>query len=131
VKVFDPLAAEVEPVDPANFTGGGTLVRMPGVSRSPQVNAYLVTFEPGARTAWHSHSGTQLLVVVEGRCRFQRAGERVQEVGAGGIISIDPGERHWHGAGAHSTTHIALNVEATTEWFAKVTDEEYAAGRTT
>ena len=127
MKVFDPIEAQVEPVDPVNFTGGGTLVRMAGVSRSPAVNAYRVTFEPGARTAWHSHSGPQLLVVLEGSCRFQKAGEEVREVGVGGIISIDPGERHWHGAGTHVTTHIALNIEATTEWFEKVTDEEYQA----
>ncbi len=94
------------------------LARMDGVSADPRVNAYRVTFQPGARTAWHLHSGTQLLLVVEGRCRVQKAGEAVQEVETGGVIRIEAGERHWHGASAHSPmTHVALNLDAATTWF--------------
>jgi quercetin dioxygenase-like cupin family protein len=126
MRVFDPAARAVEPVDPNNFTGEGTLVRMDGICERPAVNAYVVTFAPRTRTAWHTHSGTQLLLVVEGTCRFQTAGEPVQEAGTGAIISIGPGERHWHGACADGRmAHVALNVDASTTWLEKVSDREY------
>jgi quercetin dioxygenase-like cupin family protein len=126
MRVFELGGREVEPVDPANFTGAGTLVRMTGVATAPDVHAYRVTFEPRTRTAWHVHSGWQLLVVVEGTCRFQQAGEPVREIGAGGLVSIEPGERHWHGASpAGRMVHLALNIAATTTWLEKVTDAEY------
>lgn len=127
--VFHLAGREAEPVDPANFTGTGTLVRMTGVSAGPAVNAYRVRFEAGTRTAWHTHSGTQLLLVTEGTCRCQKAGEPVQEVAEGGIVSIEPGERHWHGATPNAPmTHVALNIEASTIWLEKVGDEDYAGG---
>lgn len=123
-----PLADHpAQPVDPANFTGAGTLVRMDGVCEQPTVNAYRVRFEAGTRTAWHTHSGTQLLLVVEGTCRFQKAGEPIREVGNGGIVSIASGERHWHGATPDAPmTHVALNIDAATTWLDKVSDAEYA-----
>ncbi len=127
MNVFQLSGREVEPVDPANFTGRGPLVRMTGVCPSPAVNAYRVAFEPGTRTAWHTHTGPQLLIVTDGRCRFQKAGEPVQEVDAGGIVSVEPGEMHWHGATPQApTTHLALNIDAETTWFEKVSEEEYA-----
>ena len=129
MKVFHLGGRRAEPLDPANFTGTGTLVRMAGVSAGPAVNAYRVSFEPGTRTAWHTHSGTQLLLVTDGTCRCQRDGEPVQEVGAGGIVAIEAGERHWHGATPDAAmTHIALNIDASTTWFEKVSDEVYRAG---
>jgi quercetin dioxygenase-like cupin family protein len=124
---FSPHRREVEPADPANFTGSATLVRMTGVLASPQVNAYLVRFEPGARTAWHQHSGPQLLIVTEGRCRVQKRGEPTQDVAAGDIVAIRAGEVHWHGAAPGTrAAHLALNLDATTTWLEKVTDAEYA-----
>lgn len=127
MKLF-PLAAHApQPADPANFTGDATLTRMDGVCAAPHVNAYRVTFQPAARTAWHTHSGPQLLLVVEGRCRVQKAGEPVQEVEAGSVVCIEPGERHWHGAAPDGPmTHVALNLDASTTWLHKVTDTEYA-----
>jgi len=128
MKAFHLAGRPAEPLDVANFTGTGTLVRMAGVSAQPGVNAYRVGFEPGTRTAWHSHTGVQLLVVVEGTCRCQAEGEAVLEVAAGGIVSIAPGERHWHGATPDAPmTHIALNIDASTSWFEKVSDEEYGS----
>ena len=127
MKVFTLAGREAEPLDPANFTGEGTLVRMLGVCEGPAINAYTVTFQPGTRTAWHTHTGTQLLVITAGTCRFQKDGEPVQEAGAGSIVSFGANERHWHGATADTAaTHIALNVDASTDWFEKVTDEHYA-----
>ena len=126
MKVFHLPGREAEPLDPANFTGAGTLVRMTGVSSTPSVNAYRVGFEAGTRTAWHTHTGTQLLIVIAGTCRCQKEGEPVQEVAAGGIVAIEAGERHWHGATPDAPMiHIALNIDASTTWFEKVTDEAY------
>jgi quercetin dioxygenase-like cupin family protein len=126
MRVFDPGAFRAEPVDPANFTGSGTLVRMDGVGERPTVNAYRVTFAAKTRTAWHTHSGTQLLLVVEGTCRFQKHGEPIREIGSGGLVSIAPGERHWHGASPDGPmVHVALNIDAATTWLEKVTDREY------
>jgi len=128
MRVAEPTGRPTEPLDPGTFTGTGTLVRMAGLVDVPKVNAYLVGFAPGTRTDWHSHSGLQLLVVTEGRCRVQLEGEPPREVGVGAVIAIEPGERHWHGASADAPmTHLALNVDAATTWFEKVTDAEYAA----
>lgn len=127
MKVFTPAGREAEPLDPDNFTGQGTLLRMVGVCEDPKINAYTVTFQAGTRTAWHTHTGTQLLLVTSGTCRFQKDGEPVQETGPGSVISIAPGERHWHGATpADAATHVALNVDATTDWLEKVTDAQYS-----
>lgn len=127
MKVFTPGGREAEPLDPANFTGHGTLLRMLGVCEGPAINAYTVSFEAGTRTAWHTHTGTQLLLVTAGTCRFQNEGEPVQEAGVGTIVSIAPGERHWHGATSDApATHVALNIDTTTDWFEKVSDEQYA-----
>ena len=88
---------------------------------------YRVAFEPSARTAWHVHTGVQVLLIIEGRCRVQKSGEPIHEVVAGGAIRIEPGERHWHGATPDAPmTHLALNINAATEWFDQVTDAEYA-----
>ena len=80
-----------------------------------------VTFEPGARTAWHSHPLSQTLIVTAGRGRVQRWGGPIEEIG--------PGEKHWHGATPTTAmTHIAI-VERidgkTADWMEKVSDEQY------
>lgn len=127
MEVFTLAERVAEPLDPANFTGQGTLVRMLGVCEAPKINAYTVNFQAGTRTAWHTHTGTQLLLVTAGTCRFQKDGEPVHEAGVGSVVSVAPGERHWHGATPEAAaTHVALNVEATTAWFEKVSDEQYA-----
>ena len=114
------------PADAATFTGAAQVTRMPAVADEPAVNAYRVAFEPRARTAWHAHSGPQLLVVLSGRCRVQREGEPLQVAAAGDVVSIGAGERHWHGAGPDGPmVHLALNVDAATTWFGKVSEPEY------
>jgi quercetin dioxygenase-like cupin family protein len=126
MKIFEPAGRAAEPVDPANFSGGGTVVRMPGLCETPAVNAYQVSLDPGTRMRWHTHSGPQLLLVTEGTCRFQQAGGPVRHVSAGGIISVEPGARHWHAATPDAPmTHVALNIDAATTWLEGVTDEEY------
>ena len=118
----------VEGSDPKTFTGEATLVRLNGLAGDLGINAYRVAFKPRARTNWHAHSGTQLLIILDGVCRLQTDGGAVTEVTAGDVVSVDPGERHWHGANdTGPMTHLAVNVASTTSWFEGVTDDEYDA----
>ena len=98
-----------------------------------RVGAASVTFEPGARTAWHAHALGQTLIVTAGCGRVQRWGDPVEEIHPGDVIWIEPDEKHWHGAAPNTTlTHIAI-VEKTDEpttWMEHVSDEQYPAGST-
>ena len=89
----------------------------------------IVTFEPGARTAWHTHPLGQTLIVTFGVGRVQRDGGPVEEVRAGDLVFFEPGEKHWHGASpTNAMTHIAIAEKqdgTAATWMEKVTDEEY------
>jgi quercetin dioxygenase-like cupin family protein len=89
-----------------------------------------VTFEPGARTAWHTHPLGQTLIVIAGCGRVQAWGGRIEEIRPGDVIWIPPGEKHWHGAAPSTAmTHLAIQerLDGTpVEWMEKVTDEQYA-----
>jgi quercetin dioxygenase-like cupin family protein len=90
--------------------------------RAGDVRIYLVSFQEGARTHWHVHQGEQVLYVVEGLGRAQKWGEAVHEIGPGAIVSIAPGEKHWHGAGRRSRmSHLAVTA-GKTDWMEKVDD---------
>ena len=88
-----------------------------------------VTFEPGARTAWHSHVLGQTLIVTAGCGRVQRWGGPVEQIRPGDVVCIAPGEKHWHGAAPTTAmTHIAIVEELEgkgAEWMEKVSDEQY------
>jgi len=88
-----------------------------------------VTFEPGARTAWHAHPLGQTLVVTAGCGRVRRWGGPVEEIRPGDVVSIAPGEKHWHGAAPTTAmTHLAIQeyLEGqAAEWMEKVNDEQY------
>lgn len=88
-----------------------------------------VTFEPSARTAWHTHPLGQVLIVTSGAGRVQRWGGPVEEIRPGDVVWIPPGEKHWHGAAfATAMTHIALQEALdgkAVDWMEKVTDEQY------
>jgi len=88
-----------------------------------------VTFEPGARTAWHTHPLGQTLIIVSGVGRVQRFGGNIEEVRPGDVIWFSPGEKHWHGASPTTAmTHIAIHEYLdgkAVDWLEKVTDEEY------
>jgi quercetin dioxygenase-like cupin family protein len=88
-----------------------------------------VTFELGARTAWHTHPVGQTLLVTSGVGRVQQWGEPVQEIRPGDVVRIPPGVKHWHGAAPTTAmTHIALTEELdgkNTDWLEKVSDEQY------
>ncbi|MBN8995833.1 MAG: cupin domain-containing protein [Rhizobiales bacterium] len=90
-----------------------------------------VTFEPGARTAWHTHPLGQTLIVVDGIGRVQRQGGPIEEIRPGDVVWFAPGEKHWHGAApANAMTHVAIQEALdgkAVEWMEHVTDAEYAA----
>src|SRR5215467_11684638 len=97
-----------------------------------RVRAARVAFEPGARTAWHTHPLGQVLHILSGIGRVQREGERVQTVQAGDTVIFAPGERHWHGAAPnHAMVHLAIQEADETgspvTWLEHVTDAEYGS----
>ncbi len=113
------------------FTG---TVRIDPLFQPPdpaRVTAAAVTFEPGARTAWHTHPLGQTLIVTAGCGRAQRAGGPIEEIRPGDIVWFSPGEKHWHGASPTTAmTHIAVQEKLdgkNVEWLEKVTDEQYQA----
>ena len=88
-----------------------------------------VTFEAGARSAWHAHPLSQILILTAGVSRVQQWGGPVQEIRPGDVVRIPPGVKHWHGAAPTTAmTHIALTEEldgTNTDWLEKVSDEQY------
>lgn len=100
------------------------------------ISGGIVTFEPGARSAWHTHPIGQILIVTAGKgwtqCEGEPEGEPIVEISAGDIIICPPGHKHWHGATpTTSMTHIAVQESLdgkAVDWLEKVTDEEYLAG---
>lgn len=89
----------------------------------------LVTFEPGARTAWHTHPAGQTLIITSGSGRVQREGGPVKDVGPGDVVWFEPGEKHWHGACPEKAmSHIAVQEEVNGEvvtWMEQVSDSQY------
>ena len=88
-----------------------------------------VTFEPGARTAWHTHPLGQTLIVTAGCGRAQRWGGPIEEIRPGDVVCIQPGEKHWHGAAPITAmTHIAIQEQLdgkVVDWLERVSDEQY------
>ncbi|TKT72490.1 cupin domain-containing protein [Afipia massiliensis] len=95
-----------------------------------RLNATRVTFEPGARTAWHTHPLGQTLYVLAGCGRVQTEGEPVREIHPGDVVWIPPGEKHWHGAAPTTMmTHLAMQESENgsfATWLEHVTDAQYA-----
>jgi quercetin dioxygenase-like cupin family protein len=114
---------------PEWFTGAAHLDRLFQAGAPARVAAVNVKFEPGARTAWHTHPLGQTLIVTAGRGRVQRWGGPVTELQPGDVVWIEPGEKHWHGAGPTTAlTHIAIHEARdgqVVDWLEKVTDEQY------
>jgi quercetin dioxygenase-like cupin family protein len=114
------------------FTG---TVRVDPLIEAPEparVRGAHVTFEPGARTAWHTHPLGQTLIVTFGLGWVQREGGPIEEIRPSDVVWFSPGEKHWHGAAATTAmTHIALQERLNgkvVDWMEKVTDEQYQAG---
>ena len=111
------------------FTG---IVRIDPLFRAPdpaRVAGASVTFEPGARTAWHAHPLGQTLIVTSGCGRVQRWGGAIEEIRPGDVVWIPPGEKHWHGASPTTAmTHIAIQErlgDKAADWMEHVSDEQY------
>jgi quercetin dioxygenase-like cupin family protein len=121
------VVLSLSPADSRTFHGRAYSRLLGAADSEESLKLYLVRFEAGARTNWHSHSGTQILVVTSGRCRFQRDGEPVREAEAGQSIRFEADVRHWHGASADAAAeHIAVNLNSgETNWMAEVTDEQF------
>jgi quercetin dioxygenase-like cupin family protein len=116
-----------------NFTGA---VRIDPLFQAPdpaRATGALVTFEPGARSAWHTHPLGQTLIVTAGLGWTQCWGGPIEEIRPGDVISCPPGVKHWHGATPSTAmTHIAIQERDASgkvvAWMEKVTDEQYLAG---
>src|SRR5919202_4798429 len=111
------------------FTGTVRIDPLVQTDAPARVGGAAVTFEPGARTAWHTHPLGQTLIVTSGVGWVQREGGPVEEIRPGDVVWFPAGEKHWHGATATTAmTHIAIQEQLggkTAEWMEKVSDEQY------
>lgn len=115
---------------PAEWFSGS--VRIDPLFQAPDpalVQAASVTFEPGARTAWHTHPLGQILIVTGGCGWVQRWGDPIEEIRPGDVVWFSPGEKHWHGATTTTAmTHIAIQEKKdgkVVDWMEPVSDEQY------
>ena len=113
------------------FTGSVSLVRLFSAPDPARVVGAIVTFQPGARTAWHSHPLGQTLIVTAGLGRAQRDGGPIEEIRPGDVLWFAPGEKHWHGAAPTTAmTHYAIQENLngkTADWMEHVSDAQYDA----
>ena len=128
--VISRAAARPSRAAPAeNFTGTVRVQPVFDTTATTRAYAASVAFEPGARTAWHTHPRGQVLIVTDGVGRVQRAGAPVEEIRSGDVVRIPPNVKHWHGAAPTTAmSHIAI-VEhldgRNTDWMEKVSDSDY------
>jgi len=111
------------------FTGTVRIDPLYGSTAPGSAAGNAVTFEPGARTAWHTHPAGQALIVTAGFGLVQRDGGPVEEIRPGDVVWFEPEEKHWHGAGPKTAmTHIAIQEAVDgkqVEWMEHVTDQQY------
>lgn len=111
------------------FTGRVRIDALLSAEPPSRANAANVTFEPGARTAWHTHPLGQTLIVTAGCGLVQREGGPIEEIRPGDVVVFAPGEKHWHGASAHcAMTHIAIQESENgraVDWMEHVSDAQY------
>ncbi len=111
------------------FTGSVRIDPLFGASEARHSAANTVTFEPGARTAWHTHPLGQTLIIVSGCGWVQKEGSQVEEVHPGDIVWFEPNEKHWHGATAsNGMSHIAIQENLNgkmVDWMEKVSEYQY------
>ncbi len=118
--------------DPSSFTGEAYSSLLADSAPERPTRVYYVRFAARARTYWHAHAGTQILLVQEGTCLLQREGGPIERHPQGSVVRIPPGKRHWHGADPdHAMVHVALNLESPhTDWLGAVSDTEYGGAET-
>ena len=118
-----------------HFTGTVRVDHLFSAKAPGHVGGALVTFEPGARTAWHTHPLGQILIVTSGTGLVQRWGDPVQEIHRGDVVWIPPGQKHWHGAAPGSSmAHIAIVEQLdgkSVQWMEKVSDAQYGEAPST
>jgi quercetin dioxygenase-like cupin family protein len=111
------------------FTGAVRIDPLFQAAATARTNGNSVTFEPGARTAWHTHPLGQILIVTAGAGLTQCWGGPIEPIRPGDVVWIPPGEKHWHGAAPNSAmTHIAIQEQIDGNqvvWMEKVSDEQY------
>ena len=111
------------------FTGNVRVISLFPANAPAKATGGQVSFDAGARTAWHTHPMGQTLIVTTGAGRVQFWGGPIQEIKPGDVVWIPPGQKHWHGAAPTTPmTHISVQEQVdgkTSEWFEKVTDEQY------
>lgn len=112
------------------FTGAVRIDPLFSTKESTKAAGAMVTFEPGARTAWHTHPVGQTLIVISGLGWVQREGGPIEEINPGDVVWFEPNEKHWHGASptkamSHIAIHEELNGEVVT-WLEKVSDSDYS-----
>jgi quercetin dioxygenase-like cupin family protein len=115
---------------PSDWFTGAVRIDQPFQAADPaRIAGAVVTFEPGARTAWHTHPLGQTLIVTAGCGRAQREGGPVEEIRPGDLVWFEPGEKHWHGATpTTAVTHIAIQERLdgkAVDWLEQVSDEQY------
>lgn len=118
--------------DADHFTGSVRIDPLNSAPEPARVGCAAVTFEPGARTHWHSHPLGQTLVVIAGSGRVQKWGDSIQDIHPGDVVWAPPDEKHWHGATpTTAVTHIAIQEAlngSAANWMEDVTDEQYEGG---
>jgi 4-carboxymuconolactone decarboxylase len=119
------------PAPADNFMGGARVETLFEALDPSDASGGIVTFEAGARTAWHSHPRGQILIVTAGTGRVQRWGDPIEEIRQGDVVRIPAGQKHWHGASPQtSMTHIAITEDRDgmrVQWMEKVSDAQYNA----
>lgn len=117
MKRIDQRTRRHEPADPANFVLPARMQRLLGRDDGEDVRLYRVTFEPGARTNWHTHDAAQILFGLSGRCVVVDRGGTALALEPGDVVVIDAHEEHWHGAApGGGGEHLAINVGSETVW---------------
>lgn len=131
IRISKAGSRAARPAPEEHFTGQVQVEMLFGAEAPARASCGRVTFQPGARTAWHTHPLGQTLIVTDGAGRVQEWGKPVQEIRAGDVVRIAPGVKHWHGAAPDSSmTHLAIQEALdgrTVDWMEKVTDEQYGA----
>jgi 4-carboxymuconolactone decarboxylase len=119
----------VQPAPAENFSGGVRVESLFEALDPSHASGGSVTFEPGARTAWHSHPRGQILIVTGGTGRVQRWGDPIEAIRQGDVVRIPAGQKHWHGASQQgSMTHIAITEHrdgTRVQWMEQVSDQQY------
>jgi quercetin dioxygenase-like cupin family protein len=116
--------------DPKLFTGSVTVLPLKPATETSRLSMSVVSFEAGARSAWHTHSHGQTLYVTDGFGMIQKRGEPIQTIKTGDVVWTEPGEEHWHRASAdQGMTHLAIqevdNNGDIADWHERVGDDEY------